>query len=104
MAATRQPSRSISCSWASSAPHVLNVELFDKGACLAAGANPMAALARKPGCTRSRVTLAADGQALHWQVTGAAWRVDTVVEETCNFDLRRGWHQFSIPFVDEVMP
>jgi hypothetical protein len=82
----------------------LTAELVDNGSCPALGANPMAALGREPGRTRYRVTLAADGRAQHWQVTDAAGRVEILVEETCNFDSRRGWHQFSIPFVDEVTP
>nr|MCU0965898.1 hypothetical protein [Burkholderiaceae bacterium] len=82
----------------------LTVERFDNGACPAAGAEPMAALGRKPGRTGYRVTLAADGRAPHWQVTDAAGRVEILVEDTCNFDLRRGRHPFSIPFVYEVKP
>jgi hypothetical protein len=64
----------------------------------------MAALGRKPARTRYRVTLAADGRALYWQVSDAAGRIEMLVDGTCSFDLRRGWHPFSIPFVDEVTP
>ncbi len=51
-----------------------------------------------------RVTLAADGRALRWQDTDAEGRVEILVEETGNFDLRWGWHRFSILFVHEVTP
>jgi hypothetical protein len=64
----------------------------------------MAALGHWPWRTMYRVTLAADGQALHWQDTDAEGRVAILVEETCNFDLRRSWHPLSILFVDEVTP
>ena len=51
-----------------------------------------------------RVTLPAEGRALHRQGTDAEGYVELLVEETCNFDLRRGWHPLSILFVDEVTP